>query len=122
LFGNGFIFGTFNSPVATSCGTAPFRMMQTWVVQNLNGPGAPIAIGSGTAVCDPCTVAGRSGAVSLALTVVGQELLDASGTPTGTFSLGGTWTVVVATGGLSGLSGQGTYSGFVFTGTVVLPT
>ncbi len=122
---NGSIFGTFNSPIGTGCPGSTFKETRTWVVQNLNGPGEPVAIGSGTAVCDPCTVAGRTGSVNLALTVVGQASLDATGAPNGLQSLGGTWTVVGATGGLAGLTGQGTYSGLnpiVFMGTVVLPT
>jgi hypothetical protein len=127
MFTNGGISGTFNAPALapghTGCGSASFQMSLSWGFQNLTGPGLPVAIGSGTALCDPCTVAGLTGRVNFALTVVGLASVDTSGVPNGTNGLGGTWTIVGATGGLAGLTGQGTYSAslstpFVFIGTV----
>lgn len=120
---NGGISGTINAPVGTTCGGSGFQMSLSWGFQNLTGPGGPVAIGSGTALCDPCTVAGRTGTVNFALTVVGLASVDASGVPTGINGLGGKWTIVGATGGLAGLTGQGTYSAsastpFAFIGTV----
>jgi hypothetical protein len=126
----GGISGTFNAPVivpgGTGClGSVGFKLFLTWDFQNLGGPGGPLAVGSGTAVCDPCTVAGRTGTVNFALTVLGLASVDASGVPDGAQQLGGSWTIVGATGNLAGLTGQGTYTDqppIVFTGTVTLPT
>lgn len=123
---NGGISGTFNAPVQApghdSCGTAAFQMALTWSFQNLTGPGLPLAVGSGTALCDPCTVAGLTGALNFTLTMVSLATVDASGVPTGPNDIGGTWTISGATGGLAGITGQGTYSlpsgSFVFIGTV----
>jgi hypothetical protein len=127
FFTNGGISGTFNAPALapghTGCGSASFQMSLNWSFQNLTGPGAPIAVGSGTALCDPCTVAGVTGTLNFALTVAGLASVDASGVPNGVNDLGGTWTIIGAAGGLAGLTGQGTYSSsataaFVFIGTV----
>ncbi len=126
----GGISGTFNAPVLVPGGTGcvsstGFRMFLTWDFQNLNGAGSPLAVGNGTATCDPCTVAGRTGAVDFALTVLGLASVDASGEPSVTGQLGGLWTIVGSTGGLTGLTGQGTYSlekPIVFIGTINLPT
>lgn len=108
---NGFAIGTFSSPVAaTGCFGASFRQQFTYTVQNVGGPGGPYAIGTGTITCDPCTVAGKTGAVSISLSVFGSVQTDSSGNPAGVGALGGTWKIAGATGNLTGLTGQGTYS------------
>jgi hypothetical protein len=123
--GFGFITGTFNSPTGATCVGADFQMFQTFVFQNVGGPGNAIAVGTGSATCDPCTVSGLTGAVHFALTVLGPATLDPdTGLPNGVQSLGGTWTISAATGALTGLTGQGIYdsSTELFTGTVKVPT
>lgn len=110
----GFVIGTFTSPVGVGCASgSTFQMHQTFDFQNVNGPGGLFASGSGTATCNPCTVAGRTGSVSFSLTVVGPVATDDSGNPAGSL-LGGTWTITAATDGLSGLTGQGTYAAVAF--------
>jgi hypothetical protein len=106
----GFVTGTFNSPLASGCVTGTsFQRHRTYTVVNLNGPGGPLAVGTGTATCNPCTVSGRTGSVSFTLTVVGPEQTDSAGNPIGGVLIGGTWTITAATGELAGLTGQGTY-------------
>jgi hypothetical protein len=124
---NGLITGTFNSPQSSAgCGGTTFRMFQTFTFQNVAGQGNPFAVGTGTATCNPCTVAGQAGTVSFVLTVLGPATVDPStGLPNGVQSLGGTWTIAGATGGLTGLTGQGIYNSTaanLFTGTIVMPT
>jgi hypothetical protein len=125
--GSGLISGTFDAgltpPPGFGCGGG-FTMFQTFTFQNVSGPGRPFAVGTGTATCDVCTVGGRTGAVSFALTVVGLGQFDSSGNLVLTADgIGGTWTIVGASGGLSGLTGQGTYdSRDVFIGRIVMPS
>jgi hypothetical protein len=120
----GFITGTFSSSLVqnpTSCGGS-FEMHRNWTFQNLTGPGGPYAIGTGTALCNPCTVGGFTGSVSFGLTVLSVVQTNDSGPFT--VNLGGAWTITEATGALAGLTGQGTYSGNppVFIGTYKLAT
>jgi hypothetical protein len=122
--GNGLITGTFNSPQSSAgCGGTTFRMSQTFTFQNVAGQGNPFAVGTGTATCNPCTVAGRTGTVNFVLTVLGPATVDPStGLPNGVQSLGGAWTITGATGGLAGMTGQGIYDSTpIFTGTIVMP-
>jgi hypothetical protein len=110
----GIVVGTFSSPVSsTGCVGSTFRMHQTFDIQNLNGPGGPFAMGTGSATCDPCTVAGRTGSLTLSLTTVGSIRTDDAGNLAGEM-LGGTWTISSATGDLAGLTGQGTYGPVAF--------
>lgn len=109
----GFALGTFTSPAQLpsggGCAGASYRRHITFDVQNLNGVGGPVAVGTGTITCDPCSVAGKSGAVNFSLTVFGAVQTDSGGNPVGAANLGGTWTVTGASGGLTGLVAQGTY-------------
>jgi hypothetical protein len=107
-----------------------FVMGRSWTPQNFDGTGGTYVIGTGTAVCNPCIVAGRTGSVTFALSVLG--LGEVSVGPILADLAGGAWTITSATGGLTGLTGQGTYgqqltrpngpTPIVFTGTYVLPT
>jgi hypothetical protein len=69
--------------------------------------------GTGTVVCDPCTVNGLIGTVNFNLTIIGQATLFSCGPPNlcaDFTSLGGTWTISSATGALVGLTGSGTWT------------
>ncbi len=65
-------------------------------------------LGTGTAICDPCTVRGLTGAVTFDLSVAGLAETDTQGNVNSDLT-GGTWTITSATGGLTGLTGRGTY-------------
>jgi hypothetical protein len=126
----GSISGTFNAPhrIQSRLGEhseGGFRMSRTWTFEDLTGEQGPyLAEGTGTATCDPCSVAGRTGVVTFDLTVLGTATLDENGVPEAAENLGGVWTISGATGELEGLQGRGTYSGqqpIVFIGTVTLP-
>lgn len=72
--------------------------------------------GTGTVVCDPCTVNGLSGTVNIAVTIAGQGFLVSCGILPNQYycpnftSFGGTWTISNATGALVGLTGSGTWT------------
>lgn len=67
-----------------------------------------VAQGTGPATCDPCSIAGHAGTVSLAATMVGH-----AATFNGFVFVaidGGTWRITSASGGLTGVSGSGTWT------------
>jgi hypothetical protein len=64
-----------------------------------------VAQGNGTASCDPCSVGGHVGTVSIAATMAGHAV-----TSNGFVFVaidGGTWQITSATGDLAGISGSG---------------
>jgi hypothetical protein len=64
-----------------------------------------VAQGNGTASCDPCSVGGHVGTISMAATMAGHAV-----TFNGLVFVaidGGTWQITSATGGLAGISGSG---------------
>jgi hypothetical protein len=83
-----------------------------------------LAEGNGTATCDPCAVAGHTGTLTFATTLVGHAV-----TINGmTFVAldGGTWRITSGTGDLAAISGVGTWTPGAgntrsFSGKVLLP-
>lgn len=110
----GGVAGTFSSPAPGCVGAFSFQMHETFSVQNVNGGGGPYAIGSGTASCNPCTVAGRVGEIDFTLSTVGPVTTDSNGNPNGPGFLNGTWVITSATGGLVGLTGRGVYESVAY--------
>jgi hypothetical protein len=106
--GNSFASFADGGPV-----TGAFTGSMGWRINYVLHTQTGLVDGTGTVVCDPCTVAGLSGTATLAVTISGHGSLVTCGTNAVCISwtiAGGAWTVSSATGALAGLIGSGTWT------------
>jgi len=93
--------------------TGGFNGSMDWRLNYVVHTRTGLVDGTGTVVCDPCTVNGLSGTINIAVTITGQATVVFCGPPNlcaDFTSLGGTWTIASGTGALVGLTGSGTWT------------
>jgi hypothetical protein len=93
-----------NNPPITFCVNFGMTVLG-YVLHTTTG----LAQGSGTAMCDPCSVGGNAGTVNFAVTLAGHEITLPDGTVGIAFDPG-TWQITSATGGLAAISGFGNWT------------
>lgn len=107
LFDGGTVTGAFNSQPVPNAGRG-----MVWTFNYVVHTRTGVMEGTGTAICNPCTVAGLAGAVSFTVTESGHGTLTACGVdvcPLITIDRG-TWTISGATGALMSIAGSGSWT------------
>ncbi len=105
--------------------TGAFNGRMGWQFEFVLHTRTGILEGTGTASCDPCSVAGLTGTVSFTVTESGHGPVVGCG-PFLCFVEGGTWKTTAATGALVGIAGAGDWTQAVpsrfLTGSIFLAT
>ena len=106
---NGDSFGQFGDggPI-TGAFNGPIGWHFNYVVHTRTG----LMEGTGTATCDPCTVAGLTGAVTFTVTQSGPgSVFSCAPNYCAQFTVvSGTWAIAGATGALAGITGAGNWA------------